>query len=126
MLSDKKRKTLQIILLAVAGIAIGFLNGFFGGGGGMLLVPLLTFVANMEEKKSHATAIAIILPLSLLSAVIYTLKGTYDINGGLVIGGGVVAGGILGALLLSKLNNKTISVIFYILMIVAGVRMIIG
>lgn len=92
----------------------------------MLLVPLLTFVANMEEKKSHATAIAIILPLSLLSAVIYTLKGTYDINGGLVIGGGVVAGGILGALLLSKLNNKTISVIFYILMIVAGVRMIIG
>lgn len=113
-------------LLGVSGLAIGFANGFFGGGGGMLLVPLLTFAAKLEEKKSHATAIAIILPLSVLTAVIYTIKGTGNLNAGLIAGGGVIAGGVLGAFLLNKLNNITISIIFYILMIAAGVRMIIG
>lgn len=125
-LSIKKRKFLNMSFLGVSGLAIGFANGFFGGGGGMLLVPLLTFVAKLEEKKSHATAIAIILPLSVLSAVIYTLKGTHDINAGLIAGGGVIAGGVLGAFLLNKLNNKTVSMIFYVLMIAAGIRMIIG
>lgn len=120
-----KSKILKPMLLVVGGLLIGFANGFFGGGGGMLLVPLLAFVAGLEQKKSHATAIAIILPLSVLTAVIYTLSGTYAIREGLITGGGVVAGGILGALLLSKLSNKTLTIIFYFVMIAAGIRMII-
>ncbi len=123
---EKKRKIVKLTALAFSGLAIGFANGFFGGGGGMLLVPLLSFVAKLEEKKSHATAIAIMLPLSVLSAVIYTVKGAYHITTGLITGGGVIAGGIVGALLLNKLNNKVISMIFYALMIAAGIRMLIG
>lgn len=111
-------------LLPVAGLFIGFINGFFGGGGGMLLVPTLKFLGGLEQKRSQATAISIILPLSLISALIYTFKGIFDINIGLSAGSGVIVGGLLGAYILNKLSNKVLCIIFYILMLVAGIKML--
>ncbi len=118
--NDKKQK----LLLALSGVFIGFINGLFGGGGGMLLVPAYQYIGKMNEKPSHATAIGVILPLSLVSAAVYTLRGVYDVSSGLIIGGGVIAGGVVGALLLKKLSGKLVSAIFYALMIAAGIRML--
>jgi len=111
-------------LLPLVGLFIGFINGFFGGGGGMLLVPSLKFIGGVDQKKSQATAISIILPLSLISALIYTFKGIYDLPIGLSVGGGVIAGGALGAYILNKLSNKVLSIIFYVLMLAAGIRLV--
>ncbi|MGI6701087.1 MAG: TSUP family transporter [Christensenellales bacterium] len=113
-------------LMPVIGLFIGFINGFFGGGGGMLLVPSLKFVGGVDQKKSQATAISIILPLSLISGLVYTFKGVYDLGIGLSVGGGVIAGGVLGACLLKKISNKALAVIFYLLMLAAGIRMVIA
>ena len=112
--------------MPVIGLFIGFINGFFGGGGGMLLVPSLKFVGGVDQKKSQATAISIILPLSLISGLVYTFKGVYDLGIGLSVGGGVIAGGVLGACLLKKISNKALAVIFYLLMLAAGIRMVIA
>ena len=119
----KKRK-LKKALFILSGIFVGAANGFFGGGGGMLAVPALQFLGDVEERKAHATALAVILPLSIITAILYTLKGSFEIKGGLIVGGGVIVGGIVGALLLKKLPAKVLNVIFYLLMLVAGVRMI--
>ncbi|MEG1612848.1 MAG: sulfite exporter TauE/SafE family protein [Clostridia bacterium] len=111
-------------LLIVGGLITGFANGFFGGGGGMLVVPLLTIILKLSEKQSHATAIAIILPLSIISAAAYLAKG---ITGGewlTSVTVGVVIGGAIGAVLLSKLSTKLVSGIFYVVMIAAGIRML--
>ena len=70
----RKRKA----LLAVCGAVIGAINGLFGAGGGMLAVPVLTYVAGLSEKKAHATAIAVILPLCAVGAAVYAAKGGYD------------------------------------------------
>ncbi len=91
----------------------------------MLLVPLLTFVGGLEQKESHATAIAIILPLCLVTAITYTLFGKIALLSAGFTEIGVVIGGILGAVLLKKLSSKFLSVTFYILMILAGARMVI-
>ena len=61
---------------AFAGGCAGLVNGFFGGGGGMVLVPLLA--KKLSQEKAFATSIAIILPLCLLSAGIYTYRGHMD------------------------------------------------
>lgn len=118
----KERKTR--LLAIISGIAIGAVNGLFGAGGGMLVVPVLTYLFGLNVKKSHATAIMIILPLCAVSAVVYGLKGSYDysIFPATVIG--VVAGGILGALALKKANNVFIRFLFYGLMMLAGFKMI--
>ncbi len=109
--------------MIAGGIGVGFINGFFGGGGGMLCVPLLNKVLDEETKPSHATAMLIILPISIASAVTYVASGFFDLKLTLMVGGGVVAGGIVGALLLKKLNSSVISIIFAILMIAAGIKL---
>ena len=53
------------------GIPIGFVNGFFGSGGGVVAVYVLKRVFKLEDKKAHATALSIILPLSCASLFMY-------------------------------------------------------
>lgn len=113
------------LLVIICGIAIGFLNGFFGGGGGMVCVPLLEHVLKLESKNAHASTIAVILPLSVISSIIYIVSN--DINfmqlGFVTLG--VCIGGVLGAFALKKLKSNIVRIIFVIIMIVAGVTVII-
>ena len=112
-------------LLVLAGVIIGFLNGFFGGGGGMLCVPVLTFILGLDAKKSHATALSIMLPLSLVSAGIYLLSGEVDFTLTLPVTVGFTLGGAVGAMLLNKLQNKVISLVFSLVMIAAGIKFLV-
>ena len=57
----------------LAGALAGFVNGFFGAGGGMVLVPLLIWLCRLEDKAAFSSAIAVILPLCIVSIVIYAL-----------------------------------------------------
>lgn len=50
-----------------AGTAAGAVNGLFGAGGGMVLVPLLSLVAHFSEEEIFTSSIAIILPICLVS-----------------------------------------------------------
>ncbi|MBQ3235779.1 MAG: sulfite exporter TauE/SafE family protein [Clostridia bacterium] len=113
------------LYMALAGAGVGLINGFFGGGGGMVVLPVLTMIFKYEQKRAHATAIAVILPVSVVSAIAYVISGkasafTLDT---LFVTIGVVAGGILGALLLKKINNGWLSKIFAVVMLVAGVKL---
>ena len=108
-LLTSKRKN-RPLLSAIFGVAVGAANGLFGGGGGMIAVP-------------HATAIAIILPLSLISGAVYLAKGAADPSVILPSCAGVIAGGIVGALLLKKINSRGLSLLFYALMIAAGLKL---
>lgn len=118
------KKGLERTLKIGGGLLIGCINGFFGGGGGMLCVPLLEKVLGEPTKKAHATAILIILPISIASAVIYLCNGYFSLVGTLSAGGGVVAGGAVGALLLKKLPSFAVGIVFALIMIGVGVRMI--
>ncbi len=117
---DIKNKT----LLIVTGIVTGACNGFFGGGGGMIVVPMLVILLKLTPKKAHATAILIILPITIISAVISVVSGHYDLAVGIPTGIGVIAGGILGALALKKIDNKMLVKGFAFVMLVAGVRLL--
>ena len=112
-------------IVAISGGALaGFVNGLFGGGGGMIIVPLLTLVLGFKAKNAHATAILIILPLSLLSGLFYAYFGTLNYKIGIPVSIGVTIGGVIGALLLSKLSSKWVVIIFSAVMIAAGIKMI--
>lgn len=117
---DRKRRA---VLLAVCGAAIGAVNGLFGAGGGMLAVPVLTYAAALGEKKAHATAIAVILPLCLVSAVVYSAGGNFDYEVLAPTVFGVLAGGVAGAAALKKLAVPVLNFLFYGLMLFAGIKM---
>ena len=91
----------------------------------MVVVPLLTKLFNMEQKKDQATAIFVILPISLVSTVVYMVNNSIDFASGWPVMAGIVAGGIIGAKLLNKLNNNAVKGIFVFFMLLGGVGMLI-
>lgn len=118
-----KENRLNLYSLLTGGAA-GLINGLFGGGGGMIVVPMLVWLLKLPPKRAHATAILIILPLSLVSGLFYAAFGNLDLRVGIPVTLGVVAGGALGALLLSKLSSKRVVVIFSVVMAAAGIKML--
>lgn len=61
------RKKSNSIASSAAGAAAGMVNGLFGAGGGMILVPLLTRLPDLREEDIFPTSLSIILPISLVS-----------------------------------------------------------
>lgn len=122
-MKSKKTKTFKIVVSIVGGLIVGFINGFFGGGGGMIVVPLLVFLLGLEEKKAHATAIFVILPLSITSSIIYITQGSFKLLNLSMVTIGVISGGILGSIFLKKINNKVLRIIFAAIVFIAGVKM---
>jgi len=102
------------------GVAVGMANSLFGGGGGMIAVPMLS-KTGMSEKRAHATAILLILPVSFVSFLFYAFRGSCDFSVLIPTSIGVSVGGILGAQLLGKLPVKTVNLLFALLQAVAGI-----
>ena len=116
---EKKRPWLAP---AVAGGLAGVANGFFGGGGGMVLVPLLTGRCGLDQRRAFATSVAIILPLCVLSSVIYFLRGGLDLSAAhpYLLGG--LAGGWIGGRVFRRLNMDWLRRAFALLILYGGVR----
>ena len=56
--------------MAAAGAAAGIVTGLFGGGGGMVLVPLLALLTDLEEAEIFPGSIAVILPICIVSLIL--------------------------------------------------------
>lgn len=119
---DKKGKK-NIIIIIAGGIITGFLNGLFGSGGGTVIVPFMEEFLGVDEHKSHATAILIILFFTIVSLFFYGKSGNLDYSLAIKVSIGGIAGGIIGAKLLKKLSGKIIRRIFGSFMILAATRM---
>ncbi len=102
----------------------GSVNGLFGGGGGMVAVPLLKNIIGYPEKRAHATAILVIAPVCALSALIYIINGFFSAEVVIPAAIGSAAGGISGALLLDKLPVLMVNIVFVLVMAAAGLRML--
>ena len=107
---------------AVAGGLAGIANGFFGGGGGSVFVPLLTGFCKLDQRKAFATSVAVILPLCALSAGIYLFRGGLDATAALpyLIGG--AAGGWVGGKWFRGVKMPWLKRAFGLLLIYGGVR----
>lgn len=111
---------------AVTGGLAGLANGFFGAGGGLFLVPLLTRWGGLSGRKAFATSVAVILPLSVCSAAIYYFKGALDFSGcwPYLLGG--FAGGLLSGGFFEKVPLKLLRRAFGALILYGGVRAVLG
>lgn len=106
----------------IAGALAGVANGFFGGGGGSVFVPLLTGYCKLDQRRAFATSVAVILPLCALSAGIYFLRGGLDLMTALpyLIGG--TAGGWAGGKWFREMDMLWLKRAFGLLLIYGGVR----
>lgn len=110
-------------LLPLYGFSIGVINGLFGAGGGMIAVPLLKKLG-FSQKDAHINAVAIILPISFLSAFIYLYKDYVNISDSLPFIPTGLLGAVLGAYILKKISPLWLKRIFGGFMVYAGVRLL--
>lgn len=113
----------KIILI---GLISGAISGFFGAGGGLIVVPCLIHILKFDERIARATSIFVILPLVITSAVFYTKNSYMDWNLGIniILGGSI--GGYIGSKLLTKLPEMLIRISFIMFAIFVSVRMILS
>lgn len=107
---------------ALAGGLAGVANGFFGGGGGSVFVPLLTGYCGLDQRKAFATSVAVILPLCALSAVVYLSRGGLDFRMALPYLVGGTAGGWAGGKWFKGMKMPWLKRVFGLLLIYGGVR----
>ena len=101
----------------------GFANGLLGAGGGMLAVPILK-KCGLEQKKCHSGSVAVIMPLSMLSAAMYIKSGSVDITDALTYIPWGIIGAVIGTVALKKISNAWLRRLFSCFMIWAGVKLL--
>lgn len=119
----EKLRGLKKFTSALIGTLCGMLNGLFGAGGGIAAVPLLK-ASGIPLKKAHATSLAVILPVSIVSAILYLANGTIRFSDAWPYLPGGLLGAILGALLMEKIPDKLLRKAFGAFMIYAAVRLL--
>lgn len=105
------------------GAAAGIINGLLGAAGGLAVVPALR-KAGASVRQSHATSVAVILPISVLSAVLYLRGGRFSFTDALPYLPGGVVGAAFGAWLLPKLPADLLRRIFGGFMLWAAIRLL--
>ena len=101
---------------------IGLLNGFFGSGGGVVAVPVLEKESSPNE--AHATSVALIFILSLVTALMYGFSGGLDFKTAWDYIPWGIAGAVSGAFFLKKIKAEWLKRLFGAVVTIAAVRML--
>jgi len=114
----------SILIFAGLGITIGILAGFFGIGGGALMVPALVILAGMTQHQAQGTSLAaLVYPVGLLGAISYFRGGHVNILGAAILGLGVMVGSYFGAERAVEVPDAVLRRAFAIFLILIAVRM---
>ena len=116
------RRTLQ---LAGIGTAAGVFSGLFGVGGGTVIVPLLIFWFAYGEREATGTSLAAIVIIAVLAVIGQAAHGNVDVLKGVLVGIPAVGGVITGAALQQRLPERSISLVFAVLLVAIAVELLI-
>ncbi len=111
----------SFFLLLLTGLIAGVAAGFFGIGGGLVIVPALVYILGFTQHKATGTSLACLLPPLGIGAVYeYWRKGNVDIRAAAIIGSMLLIGGWLGGKYANRINGAQLSFAFGIFAVVAG------
>lgn len=113
-----------MIFNILMGFFAGIVSGFFGAGGGLLLVPYMTSILEEDEVKSRATTILCIFFMVLTSSFFYFNKNAIDWRLAIKCAIGGIIGSLIGSRLLIKMNQSILKILFIIFLLYAGSSMI--
>jgi uncharacterized protein len=112
---------------ALAGVAIGFLTGFFGVGGGFLIVPVLAVALAFSLRLAVGTSVAIIIAVSIIGLAVHLLAG-HSIDAGVTaaMSAACAAGALAGAALAGRVPYRRLGHAFALLVGVVAAYLLIS
>jgi uncharacterized membrane protein YfcA len=115
------------VMFIVIGLISGVAAGFFGIGGGVLIVPMLIYWAKFNQHRATGTSLAVLLPPIGIAAVLeYWRNGNVDFRAALYIAGAMLVGGGIGALGANKVAGPYLRLAFGIFIVMLGVYLCFG
>lgn len=106
---------------ALLGALVGFLSGYLGLGGGFLIVPLLQSVFGFTMKQATGTSLVAVAILAVPGFVAHALLGNVLWVVGLLLIAGSVVGARVGASLVKRVNERLLTGLFGLVLVVSGV-----
>lgn len=116
----------MIALTVVLAVFVGIALGLLGGGGSILTVPLLAYVAGMEAKQAIATSLLVVGTTSMVAAVSHARAGRVQWRTGLVFGVAGMAGAYGGGVLARFIPGSVLLIGFAVMMIATAIAMLRG
>lgn len=113
-------------LVLALSMLIGVSLGVLGGGGSILTVPILVYVAGMEPKEAIAASLFVVGVTSAAGAISHARGGRVRWRTGLLFGAAGLVGAFLGGLLGGHLPGELLLVAFALMMVATSVAMIRG
>ena len=111
--------------LVVIGVVAGFFSALFGVGGGVVIVPLLVFLAAFQPREATGTSLAAITVIALAGVVAYGVRGEVHFGYAALVGVPAAAGAIAGAALQQRVSVRALTVGFAALLAIIGVIMLV-
>jgi uncharacterized membrane protein YfcA len=121
MTTDERKSLLTTVAI---GLVAGLLSGLLGVGGGIIMVPLLVLVAKLTQHEAHATSLAAIGPIATVGAIRFAASGNIDYTVALFLAAGSLAGAQVGARLMARAGETSLSILFSALMIVVAIQLL--
>jgi uncharacterized protein len=116
-----------IFILVLIGVAAGMLSGFVGVGGGIIIVPALTFFLGLGQLQAQGTSLfVILLPVGILAVMNYYKQGQVNIGFGLVVAAAFLLGGYLGSKLSLKMSPHAVKFVFGLVMMLISIKLIVS
>ena len=110
------------IILILVGVLVGTLSGFFGIGGGMILIPILMFLG-IDIKTAIGISIVQMVFSSLYGSYLNHKKGSLVIGEGIWVGVGGFVGGFAGAYVSTMISATVLEYMFLSLLTFALFRL---
>ncbi len=111
---------IAIVLSALIGVSLGLL----GGGGSILAVPLLVYVAQIDVRTAIGMSLAVVGATSLGGALVHAHAGRIDLRAGILFGGAGMITAPVGAQLTHLVAPRVLLALFATLMIAVGALML--
>lgn len=106
----------------LAGFGAGAVNGLFGAGGGMVLVPLLCWFSELKDEEIFPASVCIILPICLVSLSITYQAGVVTVSTAIIYMIASAIGGILAGILGKKIPTIWLHRSLGLLILWGGIR----
>jgi len=114
-----------IIVLLAIGSSAGILAGFFGIGGGVIIIPCLVYLLDYSQHRATGTSIAVLLPpIGIAAFIEYYRHNNVDIRAALIIAAAALIGGWVGSIFANRLSAPVLRLAFGIFILVLGISLI--
>ena len=116
------RRAIDLQLVAI-GVVGGVLSGLLGVGGGVIMVPLLVLWAGYGQREAHAMSLGAIIPISIAGILTFGLAGRVHWPDAVALAVGAIAGARLGAGLLTRIDERTLKIVFGCFLVAVAIAM---